>query len=180
MKKPNLLAFIWGLAESTLFFFLPDVIITRIALEGYRKGFVSCFYALAGALIGGSIMFIWGSNNLPGARTILDHIPAISIGMMDKVQKNISHEGVVAILKGPFLGIPYKIYAIHSFNSGVGYLAFIMISIPARLTRFFILTSFFSWLSTSPLKNWSMKNKTILVYMFWIAIYTLYFSKMPN
>ena len=71
----NFIVFFWGLAEATLFFIVADVGLSIIALKDKRKGVVACLYALAGALIGGTIMFYWGQADIETVNHILDTTP---------------------------------------------------------------------------------------------------------
>ena len=41
-----------GLAEATLFFIVPDVLLSYIGRDNLRKGLVACLYSLMGAMIG--------------------------------------------------------------------------------------------------------------------------------
>lgn len=38
---------LWGFSEATLFFIIPDVLLSAIALKSGKKAFKACFYALA-------------------------------------------------------------------------------------------------------------------------------------
>src|SRR5258706_1708194 len=63
LGMPIILAsFVWGLAESSFFFFVPDVGLTFLALRNYRAALRATLAALAGALIGGALMYAWGFN----------------------------------------------------------------------------------------------------------------------
>ena len=50
----NALAAIWGAAEATLFFIVPDVFLSWLALSDRRQALIACLYALLGALVGGT------------------------------------------------------------------------------------------------------------------------------
>ena len=53
-----------GIAEATVFFIVPDVWISFVALRrGWQAGALAAFFACIGALIGGAIMYLWGSND---------------------------------------------------------------------------------------------------------------------
>ena len=45
----NLGAAVWGFAEATLFFIVPDVLLSWIALHAPRKALVACLWAVVGA-----------------------------------------------------------------------------------------------------------------------------------
>jgi len=49
----GLAAFLWGLAEATCFFIVPDVLLSFIALRRLRTALLCCGLALAGALLAG-------------------------------------------------------------------------------------------------------------------------------
>jgi membrane protein YqaA with SNARE-associated domain len=53
----NLVALIWGFAEASLFFIVPDVWLSFAGREKLSKGIRACVFALAGALIGGAVMY---------------------------------------------------------------------------------------------------------------------------
>src|SRR5688572_10094117 len=112
------LALAWGFAEATLLFIVPDVLTTWIALRSGRRAWHACVWALAGALIGGSAMWLWGRHNAPAALHALDDIPAISPDMCDRVAQEIQQDGSVALLRGPIGGVPYKIYAVQAGAAG--------------------------------------------------------------
>jgi hypothetical protein len=52
----RLLALIWGFAEATVFFVVPDVLLTAIPVRDLRAASLACFLALLGALAGGTLM----------------------------------------------------------------------------------------------------------------------------
>jgi len=46
-----LISFIWGFAEATFFFFIPDIYLTRVALSQPKKAYLACCYATLGAIV---------------------------------------------------------------------------------------------------------------------------------
>jgi membrane protein YqaA with SNARE-associated domain len=170
----NLIAFIWGLAEATLFFIVPDVGLSVIALKGIDIGLTACLYALAGALTGGTIMFYWGQANINKVTLILSMIPAIRTKDIEKVRSDLKKTGIPAILFGPILGIPYKIYAAHAhLITSIFY--FLLISIPARATRFVLVTFATPFIIDKFLPNASYSVQTQAVLILWFFFYLLYF-----
>ena len=59
----NAIALIWGFAEATLFFIVPDVWLTLAGRDKLHRGLIVCLYSLAGALTGGTLMYLWGSQD---------------------------------------------------------------------------------------------------------------------
>src|SRR3546814_4475619 len=52
-RAAHAISLLWGFAEATVFFVVPDVWISRRALSSWRAALRSCGFALAGALVGG-------------------------------------------------------------------------------------------------------------------------------
>jgi len=179
-KRQNALAFLWGLAEATFFFIVPDVFLTALALRNLRGALVACFSTLLGALLGGTLMYIWGVFDLSTALRVLDAIPAISQGMLNHVRNDLHDMGLVAILRGPLWGTPYKIFAVQAHPAGISLLPFLLVSIPARLARFVLVTLLAWFLSFHVFSSWSLPTRDLLLVICWIAFYAFYFSTMPG
>jgi membrane protein YqaA with SNARE-associated domain len=170
----NLIAFIWGLAEATLFFIVPDVALSIIALKGINLGLVACLYALSGALAGGTIMFYWGRADIEKVSRILIMIPAIRPKDIERIRSDLQKSGVVAILFGPIIGIPYKIYAAYA-HSVMSIFRFLLISIPARIVRFVLLTFATPYIIDKLLPNAPYMLQVQVVLILWVIFYSIYF-----
>ena len=174
----NLLAIAWGLVEATVFFIVPDVLLTYLALKDPRRATKACLWALVGALVGGTAMFCWGNYNLKGAEGFLTEIPAIDKQLLQKVEGQIENDGVKATFYGPITGRPYKIYAVYAAGKDVNFLTFFLISIPARLLRFILLTWITWWVASKLLAKLQARSRTFILSGIWIAFYGWYFSVM--
>ncbi len=178
MRLKYLLA-IWGLAEATVFFIVPDVLLTFVALKDGKRATKLCLWALGGAMVGGAIMFWWGYNDKESAEDLLVKIPAINSDMADDVEKQINDDGAKAAFIGPLTGRPYKIYAIHAGASEkVGFIIFMLISIPARLLRFIVLAWVTTFISKKLLRKQSIRFRTLLLTGIWLGFYAWYFAVM--
>lgn len=127
--------FIWGFAEATLFFIVPDVLLTFVALYSPRRSIKLVAFILLGALAGGTLMFHLGSRNPERAEAMVLHVPFVSPVMFDKTHLGFERDGIWTLAKAPGNGIPYKVYCVqasHYANWG----AFIAVSVIARLERF--------------------------------------------
>ena len=172
-------AALWGLAEATVFFLVPDVLLTWIALHDRGRAIRACFAALAGALLGGALLFTWGARDPAAARALLDRVPSISRGMIERVEAEIAERGAVATVLGPLRGTPYKIYAALSGEKGERLARFLAVSVLARLPRFLLLTLVAAGVSAL-LRRWSLRRKRLLHAALWSAFYGAYFALMPN
>jgi membrane protein YqaA with SNARE-associated domain len=176
-----LIAGIWGFAEATLFFVVPDVWLTLIAVRrGLVPSFMACGWALAGALAGGLAMYAWGAFDPATARGVLEMIPAIDRDMIDGVRSALRDDGVAAVVFGPLKGIPYKIYAVEGPAAGVGLLAFLAVSVPARLLRFALLAALANVVSRWALGRTGPWIPTALLLGGWAVFYAVYLSVMPG
>lgn len=161
------LAFLWGFAEATVFFIVPDVLLTFLALRGMRRALVASLVALAGALLGGAAMYFWGGSSPEDARAVLVHVPGIHEPLVEAVRSRLDAQGLGAVLLGPLLGTPYKIYAVEWAARGGSMLGFLLISIPARYVRFLL-----SVLVIGALRKWVRPMHLALA---WLAFYVFYF-----
>jgi len=131
-----IIAFIWGFAEATAFFIVPDVYMGFVALFNWRRGLLSAIAALLGAMLGGSVMYVLAMNNPSGINSFLTHIPLINMQLVNAVANQTQTSGLTAVLMGPVRGTPYKIYAAQAGEQALPFLYFVLMTIPARLQRF--------------------------------------------
>ncbi len=165
---------IWGFGEATLFFIIPDVILTAIAIRSLRKALIACACALAGALIGGTLMYCWGMQSPEEAATAVDQVPLVSAVMITDVRTDLRQDGVIALVTGPINGTPYKIYAVSAHQSNISYPKFIAASTFARTARF-VVTSLIAWaLSRYALYAFSLRTKYLILATVWTLIYVSY------
>ena len=174
------IAFLWGFAEATLFFIVPDIFFTYLVLFDLRLAFWSCLLALIGALMGGGLMYRWGRKNFEAAAMIVASLPGVSNRLIQREKMNLEEKGVWAILLGPLKGVPYKIYAISSFSSGIPFFQFLLISIPARLARFVLSIVIVELAFHRFLPTLSLMAQMIILSGFWLVFYVGYFLKMRN
>ena len=177
VSVPSMLtAFFWGLAEATLFFVVPDVYLGFVALFHPRSALKATLIAASGALIGGGLMYTLGRLNGPGMVDLLLRIPLIDQEMVDLVANQLGSHGLAALVSGPFQGVPYKIYAVQAGAQDLGIIAFLLVSVLARLERFLPVT-FLAILAGKILQK-GVQRRTLLVLgayiVLWMGIYGAY------
>ena len=172
-------AFLWGLAEATLFFIVPDVLLSAAALRDRKRALWLCLWSLGGALVGGLIMYLWGSHDLAQAERALVAVPAIGEQMIERVGNDLDRIGALSVFLGPLTGTPYKIYAALAPAAGISLLAFLAISVPARLLRFVLITLLVSFVSERFLDAWTLRKRMALLLSSWTLFYAGYFLLMP-
>ncbi|MDB5471268.1 MAG: hypothetical protein JWR84_2828 [Caulobacter sp.] len=139
-------AFFWGVAEASLFFVVPDLLISWVAMNrGFRAGAWTSLWAALGAAIGGAVIFLWSANDPTGAHRAVAAVPAISETMIAQAQADIDRNGwFVASMKGPLTSTPYKVYALLAPRSGAPLAAFAPAALPVRLPRFLLVAGAFA------------------------------------
>ena len=176
----NAVAGLWGAAEATLFFIVPDVFLSWLALSDRRQALVACLYAVLGALVGGTIMWAWGRNDPEAARATLDLVPAIADSTIARVQRQLDETGITALFLGPLSGIPYKIYAVEAAQAGIGLLVFLAVSVPARLMRFVAVAFVIGALGQVLQRRLSLRAVRIVLVACWVVFYAWFLAIMPG
>ena len=178
-KMQRFIAFLWGLAEASLFFIVPDLwltIISRRKLD--RARYEAIGYTILGALIGGTVIY-WLARLAPDRMLgLIAEVPGINRVIVDKVRVQIGTNGLWALLLGPLQGIPYKIYAAQWGITNGSLIWFWLISIPARGIRFVIsvvLTRLIWICGQKKIKFWNQCDLVLLL-SFWVLFYLWYFS----
>lgn len=173
------LGILWGFAEATLFFIVPDVLLTLIALFSFRRSTRVLGCILVGALAGGTVMYIYGAEAPAQAKTLVLQVPFVSLPMFERTQVSFQRSGIWTLTKSPGNGIPYKIYGVQSSRYS-GLLVFLLVSLLARVERFALF-----WLISGAIGFLFRKNilrqpkiAVVLYTCIWIAGYVFYWSRI--
>lgn len=168
---------LWGFAEATFFFLVPDVWLSFLALEGFSPAVAGSLAALAGALHGGALLWIFGRRSPVNAFTFVTRVPGIGPALIEEVRRQAAQKGAGAVFLGPLRGIPYKIYAVEAGATRRSLAVFLSVSIPARYLRFFLVAGAFWLAGRYPLAGMPMETRRIVVGLFWLVFYAFYFRK---
>lgn len=173
---------IWGFAEATLFFILPDVLLSYFALDKKIKMFSLTIWALTGAIIGGVVMYSWGMFSPEAGWNWVESVPAINTDMMNTVVHQLKDLGAVSIIMGPFQGLPYKVYAVQAAYADIGIIEFLLMSVVARLFRFLLIAYIARGVSVLLMTNPRMTKRgvTIIWLIAWVTVYVFYFYHFPS
>lgn len=175
-------AFTWGFAEATLFFVVPDVLLSFIALKrGAKAGAVASVFAAFGAGAGGALMFAWSAENAEAARAAVLAVPAINEEMAQGAAHAVAAHGWFwATLLGPLSTTPYKLYAILAPHAGAPLLVFAAASVAARLPRFLVVSAGVALIG-GRLAPWLGSRRLPWVLAgCWALFYLIYFSLNPS
>jgi membrane protein YqaA with SNARE-associated domain len=172
-------ALFWGFAEATFFFLIPDLFLSLAAILGGRRTWKHVLAAIAGAMLGGTLLFQWSLANPDGARAAVSRVPFIRENMFNKVDEGFRKQGLLAVVIGSVTGIPYKLYAVEAPRFTTK--SFFLLATPvARGVRFlavwFLFTEIAKWLRRS--LNWRTSSLVRICAIVWIASYALYWGRI--
>jgi hypothetical protein len=176
-RSAAVVAFGWGGAEATLFFVVPDVWIGLLALFNWRAGLRAVVWAVMGALVGGALMYGVGAQfDRDSSARLLDAVPAISPGMVERVEEEMRQHGPASMVLGPLRGTPYKIYARTAGVQEQPLSAVLLWTIPARGARFVliaVIAALYGWLvrRITPWTGWLLGPYLLA----WTLFYAGYF-----
>jgi hypothetical protein len=175
------LAFAWGLSEATVFFIVPDVVISFIALHyGFRGGLLAAAASVAGAMLGGALVYFWGQGDIASARAFFDTLPAIAPATIARAQGEIAQPALAfTMLKGSMTGVPFKLYASEAGAAGASLGTLMALTPLVRFPRFLIAAT-----CAAAARRWTLPaapsafkaHKFTLLAGFWIVFYAIYWS----
>jgi membrane protein YqaA with SNARE-associated domain len=171
-------AFLWGLAEATLFFIVPDVLLSLLALQDRRRAWIACGYAVAGAVLGGTLMYAWAAHDDAQVRSLLVSIPAITPDLLDQVRLQLDAQGYASLFAGACSGVPYKLYASEAGAAALPLAGLLAITIPARALRFVLVVAVVNGIARRGLGGWSHARRVALLLAGWGVFYAGYFWVM--
>jgi membrane protein YqaA with SNARE-associated domain len=177
-RSPTWLALVWGFAEATVFFIVPDVLISRVALRDLRGALVASGWALVGSLLGGTVLWFAATHGAVGPLLRgFAYLPGISLDLIAHTGQALYDTGARAILTGGFIGQPYKLFAAHAGAQEMALSSFLAASAAARLLRF-AASALLGRLAGRALQNQPVSVMLRLHLLAWAAFYLLYFITM--
>lgn len=171
-----MLAFAWGFAEGSLFFILPDVLLSFTALFRPRRAVVHMAAIMIGAVLAGAVMFSWSAQT-PAARHAVANVPAVTPAMFERAERDLREYGVAGTAFGPARGIPYKVYAVEA-PAHSNLLPFLLWTIPARLWRFVAVWLGFAGAGVLLRKLGRIGPAPAVHAVFWIVTYAIYWASV--
>jgi len=174
-----LMALLWGFAEGTVFFVVPDVFLSYVAVLTWKATWKHILAAIAGAVLAGALLFHWSRAEPEEARSIISRVPFVTPTMIAKVDEGFRTHGLWAIFLGSISGIPYKIYAVEAprFVSGA---EFLLATPPARIVRFVLVWCAFGAAAAWLRKRYALQTRqlTRIHAAIWIVSYAIYWGRI--
>jgi membrane protein YqaA with SNARE-associated domain len=169
---------VWGFAEATVFFIVPDVLLGAVALFAPRAAPRLLAFTLAGALAGGALTYGVASELGPSrSEAVLDGIPTVKDTAIHRVEREMRDDGPRSIVYGPLrMGTPFKLYARAAAVEKEAFSSFFLWSIPGRLERMLpvtlvaVLVGFLG-------RGWIARRPRAVLASYgalWLAVYVVY------
>jgi len=170
----------WGLAEATLFFIVPDVLLSWLAAFRPRLAWKAVAACLAGALAGGALMHLAAVEDPGRMRALLEAVPAVSGALVSETGAALESGYGRKMLVAGFSGVPYKILAVESGAQGRGLAAFLGWSVLARLPRWVLVVLIARGVATAVRARVASPDRALwgLWGALWSIVYVVYFSVM--
>ncbi len=176
----DIVAFVWGFAEGTLFLVVPDVCFTLTTGLRLRRGLLQLVLAIAGGVLAGNVMYSWAAVNPRQAQSTVAAVPFIGAQMLEDTYQRFEARGGWAMLERPLGGVPFKVFAVLA-PSRIPYVEFLLFGIAARAERMLL-----SWIPAALIglalrrigeaRRWRVA--LVLHAVGWIAVYAFYWSKL--
>ena len=128
-----------SIIESIIFPLPVDPFLAGLTLAAPRKAFRFAIICTIGSVIGGVIGWLLGYLIGPSIENLFLYFPWFTEEKFNAVKFAYKENGMLIIFLGAFTPLPYKIITITSGIAEVNIIAFILMSILGRGTRFFIV-----------------------------------------
>jgi membrane protein YqaA with SNARE-associated domain len=128
-----------SMIESIIFPLPVDPFLAGLTLAAPRKAFRFAIICTIGSVIGGVIGWLLGYLIGPSIENLFLYFPWFTEEKFNAVKFAYQENGMLIIFLGAFTPLPYKIITITSGIAEVNIIAFILMSILGRGTRFFIV-----------------------------------------
>lgn len=169
-------AFFWGFSEAVWFFIIPDIFLTLIALFSLKRALIAMGWTIAGAMLGGAILYGFWAYDFEALKDFLLTVPLVSEKMIAIAEWHLHMHGMYGMFIWSTQGIPYKIYAVLAGYLHSNFWIFLLATIPARAFRMTLSILFCAWVATLYKKVFIGHKKHLLMTFMatWIGIYGMY------
>ncbi|GAA0773389.1 hypothetical protein E1180_10620 [Roseibium denhamense] len=158
-----------------MFFIVPDVLLSCLALKSWRRALGGCLAAAIGAVCGGALIWLWMSASSEMAYAVLLEVPGISAATVQRVQELLETGVFPGMLAGAFSGVPYKIFAAETALQSVPLWQLLVLTPFGRLPRFLAITVLAGAISRLIGARLSLRSKLLITLMLWTLFYCGYF-----
>lgn len=185
----TLSALAWGFAEGVFLFLVPDVLLSFLALRGWRHALLSTLAVVVGAAVAATYLYStlhqYGEAYARTLRVFWEHLPGFRPAMQELAAQHLRDGGARGFTYGPSSGIPYRLYVVEAWRAGIPLRDVLLWTPIARLERIALAplavlalrTFVLGWLlpragNLSPLK--ATRFLAGLIALYWVLLYVWY------
>jgi hypothetical protein len=179
--RGEFLSWLWGFAEATFVFVVPDVLFTRTTLVSLTRGWWQLGLAVLGATMAGAVMYAWAAASPVQARAAVARVPFLGEKIITPAEQNWNAGGTASLFKNPLSGVPYKVHAVLA-PEHVSLGQFLLLSVPLRTERMLL-----SMIVFVPVALWIRQGGTVhekrrrtigfrIHAAFWMIVYAVYWG----
>ena len=172
-----LAAALWGAAEASFFFLVPDILLTAAVVRlGLRPALLLSVCAAVLAALTGMTLWEWARHDPAMARAAMLRVPAVGPDLLARVHREFDGDWPLHLALGGVGGVPYKLYAVEAGARQVPLWLFVPVSFAARLMRF-VLTIVVAAAARAGFARLGWQPWAIRVWAAaWIVVYAAYFT----
>lgn len=176
---------LWSLAEATIFFIVPDVLLTGLIASDRADtrrqlifGTLRVIACVLGAVLGGWLLYEMAAADPQAARRLVLSVPFVGEPLMDRAEAMFPSGGLNAMVIGSLTGVPYKLFVVLAGEHHMPLSGFLLASVPARAVRFVIASAVAILLRLTLARRWPLGWRLGLVAAVWIVVYAAHWSSL--
>ena len=172
-------AAVWGAAEASFFFIVPDAWIGLVALLAPRRAPAAVAAAVAGAIAGALALFLAGARSGDTVDRAFLRLPGIRVRDVQEVRHAVSSRGYRAFLDAPLRALPVKLYVREAQRAGRPLAPVLAATALNRLARLVPVTAAFALIGRRQRRLVAQRRRAVLaVYAAgWTLFYALYWRR---
>jgi len=181
-------ACIWGLMEALWFFLVPDIWLSLIAVRGRVRTVAWATGLVVVGAMGGACILYWvlSDTSYAGFHNFWSAFPGFKPKMIEVVRQHLAGDGAQGLIRGPNSGIPYRVYVLEAWKSGIGLVPLLLWTPIARLERIIIApiaVLALRWglarsLGKRVSEAWRERFLFVLLTLYWIGLYIWYWGTL--
>ena len=167
-----LLMFLWAFAEAIVWPIIPDFLLVPMAAGNRRRFYVPLVASIAGAALGGTLLFLFALEEPRAAAILLNHLPLTGRHAIPEAGQQLAAHGAAAFWSQPLSGTSFKVWAILGGIQGIDPWRAIPVFVVARAIRmamFATLARLLASLFTHFLRDFSIFVLAIYLVLFFYS-----------
>ncbi len=171
LRCSALIGFLWGLAEGTCFFIIPDLWIGLAAMYSFAGGLAAWGASILGTIV--AAVMLWAAVGVGLAPQMLLWSPDVTAPMIARVTARIAAGGLPYDPGFILSGVPFKVYAVVFFAGNGSLAALLPWLLFARLVRIaptVIVATTLRGIFKNAIEQW-YRTWLSLYALFWLVLY---------